>query len=155
MKRALLTRNNLKVCQSIAEQEDEHGARAKMLLALHGGALQAQAAAESGLTPGQVRYWVAKFRRNGLGIFPDELTAAPAPDPQPAEEPEAEEQKTPKAKPKKKKKKTDKKSGGKKKGKKKPGKKKSKKDKKSDSKKKGKGGKKGKKSKKGKKKGKK
>jgi len=154
MKSALLTRTDLKICRRIAEQEGEHGERAIMLLALHGGALQVQAAVESGLTPGQVRYWVAKFRRDGLGIFPDGLRASPAPDPQPAEAPATDAEEQPKEKKRKSdKKKSGKKSDGKKKKKqKKGGKKKSKKDKKSGSKKKRKGDKKGKKNKSGKKK---
>jgi hypothetical protein len=61
-------------------REGPHSQRALALLALDGGATQAQAAEKAGLSPGQVKYWIAKFRKQRLGIFPeailDELTAA-------------------------------------------------------------------------------
>ena len=53
--------------------EDPHSQRARALLALDGGATQIEAGQISGLTKGQVRYWLAKFREIRLSIFPPEL----------------------------------------------------------------------------------
>jgi hypothetical protein len=47
-----------------------HNQRAAALLAIDGGATQAQAAEQTGLTRGQVKYWLAKFRQVRLDIFP-------------------------------------------------------------------------------------
>jgi len=47
-----------------------HNQRAAALLAIDGGATQAQAAEQAGLTRGQVKYWLAKFRQVRLDIFP-------------------------------------------------------------------------------------
>ena len=47
-----------------------HSQRAAALLAIDGGATQAQAAEQAGLTRGQVKYWLAKFRQVRLDIFP-------------------------------------------------------------------------------------
>jgi len=40
-------------------------------LAVDEGATQAEAGQRAGLTPGQVKYWLGKFRRDQLGIFPE------------------------------------------------------------------------------------
>lgn len=57
----------------IATKDPPYGQRAQALLAIDGGATQAEAGRLAGLTAGQVRYWLAKFRRDGTNIFPDEL----------------------------------------------------------------------------------
>ena len=44
--------------------------RAAALLAVDEGMTRAQAAAQTGLTPGQVSYAVTLFRRDGLAMFP-------------------------------------------------------------------------------------
>ena len=160
------------VLEQIAGGQPPHSQRAQSLLAIDAGVTQKIAALQSGQTVGQVNYWLGKFRRDRLGIFPEELLrqteAAPTPSEQLTDQPTPEAKLEKKEKTKKKTKKG-KASKEKKKGKKSPAaeaksvkkaktKKKSKKDKASKKKKKGK--KKGKKkqtkkSKKGKKKSKK
>ena len=78
MTSALLTKSQQQACKQHATASTVDGKRARALLAVHGGASQAQAAAESGLTLGQVRYWLAKFRRDGLAIFPNPTRPAAA-----------------------------------------------------------------------------
>jgi hypothetical protein len=57
----------------IATGNDLHGQRAVALLAVDAGATQAEAARQAGLTPGQVKYWLGKFRQDRMQIFPEEL----------------------------------------------------------------------------------
>lgn len=57
----------------ITAREAPYSQRARALLALIAGATQTEAGRQAGLTPGQVRYWLAKFRRDGMEIFPEEL----------------------------------------------------------------------------------
>jgi hypothetical protein len=106
----------LAVCERVAAGEAPWSQRAQALLALDEGATQVGAGARAGLTHGQVRYWLGRFRQDGLSIFPE------------SEEAEATEMKAAGAaeKPKKKKKKQ-KKTGKAKKGKKTKAKKKPKK----------------------------
>lgn len=61
------------VCEQLTGAEAPHGQRAQALLALDEGTTQAAAADGAGLTKDQVRYWLRRFRQNGLGIFPEEL----------------------------------------------------------------------------------
>ena len=60
----------------ISTGNDLHGQRALALLAVDEGATQAQAAQQAGLTPGQVKYWLSKFREIRLAIFPDQILEA-------------------------------------------------------------------------------
>jgi outer membrane biosynthesis protein TonB len=102
----------LAVCERVAAGEAPWSQRAQALLALDEGATQVGAGGRAGLTQGQVRYWLGRFRQDGLSIFPE------------SEEAEATEMKAagaaeePKKKKKKKKKKKQKKTGKAKKGKK-------------------------------------
>ena len=73
----LLTAHEQAACMQIAEGEAPHNQRALALLALNEGHTQAQAAEKSGLSAGQVKYWVARFRDHRLGIFPDDLLDKP------------------------------------------------------------------------------
>jgi hypothetical protein len=117
----LLSEQEREAFKMISTGNDLHGQRAIALLAIDGGATQAQAAQQAGLTAGQVKYWLGKFRQVRMEIFPEQIL------------------KTDKAESQKKK---SKKSGGKKgkkKSKKKQGKKAKKKKSKGKSKKKGKG----------------
>ena len=57
----------------IATGNDLHGQRAVALLAVDAGSTQAEAARQAGLTPGQVKYWVGKFRQVRMQIFPEEV----------------------------------------------------------------------------------
>lgn len=61
------------VLGQFASKESPFGQRAQALLALDGGATQAEAGQQAGLTKGQVRYWLTKFRRDGMDMFPQEL----------------------------------------------------------------------------------
>ena len=86
----------------ISSGNDLHGQRALALLAIDEGATQAQAGQQSGLTPGQVKYWLGKFREIRLAIFPDQVLEAAGQDPL-SSQPEVTVEPTPAAeKPKKK-----------------------------------------------------
>ncbi len=61
------------IFNQIASGERPYSQRAQALLAIDGGATQAEAASATGLTKGQVRYWLTKFRRDRTDIFPEEL----------------------------------------------------------------------------------
>lgn len=69
-RKKLLTPAQVKRCKTIAASTNDYSARANVLLALHSGASQMQAATQAGLTIGQVRYWVARFRQLGMDAFP-------------------------------------------------------------------------------------
>lgn len=69
----LLTLKEQALCEQIGSGEAPHNKRALALLALNEGITQARAAEQAGLTIGQVKYWLAKFRKQRLGIFPDIL----------------------------------------------------------------------------------
>lgn len=65
----LLTAAQKRTCQSHEHNPAPNGPRAKALLALDSGKTQQQAAAESGLSIGQVRYCLRRFRAVSLAIF--------------------------------------------------------------------------------------
>jgi transposase-like protein len=113
----LLSPEERGVCKQLAAGEAPWSQRAQALLALDEGATQAEAGSQAGLTQGQVRYWLGRFREDGLSIFPE------------SEKAEATDMKAAGAaeKSKKKKKKKQKKTGKAKKGKKTKAKKKPKK----------------------------
>jgi hypothetical protein len=73
----LLTPQEQAICKQIAAREAPHSQRALALLALNEKSTQAQAAKQAGLSTGQVKYWIAKFRKQRLGIFPDILLEEP------------------------------------------------------------------------------
>ena len=68
-----LTSQEQAICKQIATGEAPHSQRASALLSLNEGSIQAQVAEQTGLSGGQVKYWLAKFRKQRLGIFPDTL----------------------------------------------------------------------------------
>jgi len=72
----LLTPAQVTKCKNIAASESEFSSRAAALITVHGGSSQAEAATQSGLTIGQVRYWIAKFRRLAMGAFPAPATTS-------------------------------------------------------------------------------
>ena len=83
------------VCGRVAAREAPWSQRAQALVALDEGATQVGAADRAGLTHGQVRYWLGRFRQDGLSIFPEseqaettEIEAAEA-----AEKPKKKKQK--------------------------------------------------------------
>ncbi len=61
------------ILEQIAAGGPPHSQRAQSLLAIDAGVTQETAALQSGLTVGQVSYWLSKFRRDRMGIFPEEL----------------------------------------------------------------------------------
>jgi hypothetical protein len=70
---ALLSEQERVAFKMISTGNDLHGQRAVALLAIDGGASQAEAARQAGLTPGQVKYWLGKFRQVRMEIFPTEV----------------------------------------------------------------------------------
>jgi len=70
---ALLTSEEHAACQQIAVREAPHSQRAAALLALHEKYTQARAAEKAGLSTGQVKYWLYKFRKQRMSIFPSSL----------------------------------------------------------------------------------
>lgn len=150
-----LTPSQRTVCQQVAtNNEPPHSQRAEALLVLDNGATYAQAAEQTGLSMGQLKYCVTAFRRKQLDIFPPEMMATTPstaaldtpldvePEPEPEATPPAVPTETsevtasPEKKKKKKKKKSKKEKAGKEKKKKKKKKKKEKKKKKKGKKKK-------------------
>jgi len=69
----LLTIKEERICKRLLNSPSPHAQRAQALLAVNKGHSHTQAAAESGLTPGQVSYWLAKFRKQRISIFPELL----------------------------------------------------------------------------------
>jgi hypothetical protein len=128
----LLSPEERAACRRIAAGEAPWSQHAQSLLALDTGATQAAAAEQAGLTAGQVKYWLGRFRSDRLDIFPAALLEQTQPEPaqdaeasekagdQPAAGEEATQTKAAAAaeKPKQKKKKKAKKTGKGKKGKK-------------------------------------
>jgi outer membrane biosynthesis protein TonB len=57
--------------QIAAVEEAPINQRVQALLALNAGDSQEEAAEATGLRPGQVRYWLRKYRKHGLSVFPD------------------------------------------------------------------------------------
>ena len=77
----LLSEQERVAFRMISTGNDLHGQRALALLAIDAGATQAQAGQQAGLTPGQVKYWLGKFREIRLAIFPDQVLEAAGQDP--------------------------------------------------------------------------
>lgn len=88
----LLSREERVGCQRLAVGEALHSQRAQALLAIDEGATQEAAGQRAALTKGQVRYWLGKFRKARMAIFPEAppTPAVSQPDPAPpASEPTA------------------------------------------------------------------
>jgi hypothetical protein len=69
-KTKLLTEKEKKICEELARIEaGQSSLRAAALLAVNKGATHAQAAEQTGLTPGQVTYAVASFRKRKIALF--------------------------------------------------------------------------------------
>jgi hypothetical protein len=69
----LLSPQERQTFKMISAGEDLNGQRALALLAIDEGATQKEAGMRSGLTPGQVKYWLGRFRQLRLQIFPDQV----------------------------------------------------------------------------------
>ena len=74
----MMTAEERAVLSQLAGGEPPYNQRAQALLALADGATQAEAAAQTNLTPNQVRYWLGRFRTGRLKVFPEDLTTAGA-----------------------------------------------------------------------------
>ena len=101
----LLSLDERGACEQLAGGEAPHNQRALALLAIDEGATQAEAGQRAGLTSGQVKYWLGKFRKEGLTIFPEDLVSQANPNGEPAkskkelvEEPKQKTKKTKKSK---------------------------------------------------------
>ncbi|MCL5975072.1 MAG: helix-turn-helix domain containing protein [Gammaproteobacteria bacterium] len=55
----------------ISDEASIHSNRAKALLLLSEGASQEEAAEKTTLSLGQVRYWLGRYRANGIACFPE------------------------------------------------------------------------------------
>ena len=71
--RRFLSTEERVICGQIASSEPPHSSRAQALLAIDEGATHAEASRQSGLTRGQLQYWLGKFRKDRTSIFPIEL----------------------------------------------------------------------------------
>ena len=85
----LLSPEERAACRRIAAGEAPWSQHAQSLLALDTGATQAAAAEQAGLTAGQVKYWLGRFRSDRLDIFPAALLGQTQPEP--AQDAEASE----------------------------------------------------------------
>ena len=73
-KSSLLTTSEKNVCEKISGlNAGINSQRASALLELDSGSIQASVATSTGLSLGQVKYCLARFRQNKLDIFPSEL----------------------------------------------------------------------------------
>lgn len=70
----LLNQAQREALEHLVEGEAPFNQRAKALLAIDEGATQSEAGQIAGLTSGQVKYWLSKFRNEGLTIFPEPVT---------------------------------------------------------------------------------
>lgn len=78
-KTSLLTLEERAICERVSNTgETPHNQRAQALLALDEGLSQIEASERAGLTAGQVRYWLSKFRQQRTEIFRQELQAQTA-----------------------------------------------------------------------------
>jgi Mg-chelatase subunit ChlI len=72
----LLSSQEREAFKMISTGNDLHGQRAIALLAIDEGTTQEQAGQRAGLTTGQVKYWLGKFRRVRMDIFPEQVLNA-------------------------------------------------------------------------------
>ena len=73
--RGVLGGEALELTSAMAQREDAVGRRARALLALNDGLTQRKVAALTDLAPRTVRYWMTRYRRDGLGIYPEDAIA--------------------------------------------------------------------------------
>ena len=71
----LLTSTEREALILISAGKDLHSQRASALLAIDSGATQEQAGQQAGLTKGQVKYWLGKFRQVRMEIFPEQVVS--------------------------------------------------------------------------------
>ncbi|WP_439503268.1 helix-turn-helix domain-containing protein [Methylophaga sp.] len=61
----------------ISEETSVNSGRAKALLLLSEGATQEEAAEKTALSLGQIRYWLGRYRANGIDCFPVAVDTKP------------------------------------------------------------------------------
>jgi hypothetical protein len=69
----LLTQSEQAICRHIAAGDPPNSQRALALLVVNAGSTQSAAAEQAGLSRGQVKYWLSRFRKHRLDVFPSEL----------------------------------------------------------------------------------
>ncbi|MDO8827709.1 helix-turn-helix domain-containing protein [Methylophaga sp.] len=74
-----LKKKDQKQLRKISEQTSVNSPRAKALLLLSEGTTPDEAAEQSTLSLGQVRYWLGRYRATGIDCFPDEIDAESKP----------------------------------------------------------------------------
>jgi len=67
----ILSEDNLDFIKSISPRNTLEGKRAKALLSIYDGKTMKETSENSGLTYGQVKYLLQRFRSIGLSIFPE------------------------------------------------------------------------------------
>lgn len=78
-----LKKKDQKQLRKISEQTSVNSPRAKALLLLSEGATPDEAAEQSTLSLGQVRYWLGRYRATGIACFPDVIDSKPKADKKP------------------------------------------------------------------------
>ena len=77
---SFMTASEREACKKVVSSVDKpYSQRAKALLVLDAGKSEAEAATQSDLTPGQVKYWSGRFRSRRETIFPDSLLKTETP----------------------------------------------------------------------------
>lgn len=76
----LLNNEERLAIEQIANGKSPWNNRAQALLALDEGESDVEAGAASGLRPTQVNYWLRKFQKSGLDIFPMDVLPEPVVD---------------------------------------------------------------------------
>src|SRR5690554_2596877 len=74
----LLTPAQVNRLKKLAALDSLYNKRATALLAIHAGSSHADAANQAELTLSQVKYWLNKFRRDGIHAFPQTTATEPA-----------------------------------------------------------------------------
>lgn len=69
----MMTEEEILVVTHITSAEAPYSQRAQALLAINHGKTADEAGEASGLRATQVKYWVSRYRKSGLAIFPEEL----------------------------------------------------------------------------------
>ncbi len=69
----LLNSQGEQVCTKLAAGKAPWSQRAQALLAINEGASETVASERSGLRPTQVKYWLNKYQKQGMAIFPEPL----------------------------------------------------------------------------------
>ena len=72
----MLEPDEVLLCEQIAAGDPPWSQRAQALLAIHHGSTAEAASEASGLRTTQVNFWLNKFYKARLGIFPEELLTA-------------------------------------------------------------------------------